>query len=434
MNIGSNYGNYYLAMLNRASSLYSSFNTAGRSSVAGFPSASGSPAASSALFNKDLMSSSGLQYVQALKQGSADLKKALSALGGGTVFRQKVPVSSDSEVLTVQKGSGSYSFGSPQMASTITVDLIATGQVNEGASVRANELAGASGLESFSILVNGKEYNIAIQIGDSDTNQDVQNRIAKEINNLGIGVEASVKMDGGNSTLTIQSSGVGDTAANRFVIEDKGSGVLTDKFGVENTKQEAQDAVYRLNGGEARTSKSNTIDIGGGYVATLKRASSQTVSVSLATDTKAAVSKVKELADSYNKLYAAGAENAANDAKANRLFSQLLGVSKTYAPSLQRIGIGFDGDGRMVVDEKQAEKAAADGSLESFFTQGRGGSYGFANRLSSIADNVNRNTSQYVDQQRFAASLMDNTSYVGWTKSASLNSLFNIGILFDLMM
>ena len=144
------------------------------------------------------------------------------------------------------------------------------------------------------------------------------------------------------------------------------------------------------------------------------------------------LSRVQDLANSYNELYAATLDNP-NDLKTNRLFTQLVSNSKTYASALGNIGIGFDKNGYMTVDKDLVNKAAEDGRLEKFFTENHNASYGFANQLYRIADDANRNTGKYISPSTIASSLMnDFTDYYGFYKSMSYNNYNTVGLLFDL--
>jgi hypothetical protein len=129
--------------------------------------------------------------------------------------------------------------------------------------------------------------------------------------------------------------------------------------------------------------------------------------------------KVKAFANSYNDLYKTVVGNA-EDPKAERLFGELVGVSKTYKVALDRVGIGFDSDGLMKIDEEKLAKASESGEVSRLFAQNRGASYGFANRLSQLADRVTTNTGSYVSKNSFL-------TYSAPTSSASslLATLFN---------
>jgi len=111
-----------------------------------------------------------------------------------------------------------------------------------------------------------------------------------------------------------------------------------------------------------------------------------------------AVNRVTDFVNAYNQLYTATLTKS-NDPKANRLFSQLVSTSRTYAASLDRIGINFDQDGFMTINSERLNRAAEDGSLARFFTST--GNFGFSNQISRLADNVILNTAAFVSRSSF---------------------------------
>lgn len=143
----------------------------------------------------------------------------------------------------------------------------------------------------------------------------------------------------------------------------------------------------------------------------------------------ASKSAVEDFVKNYNDLYSEAVQKA-DDPKAQKLATRLLNISKTYSGSLAGIGVGFDSDGRMKIDEKALDAAAGNGKLETFFTQNRGKNYGFTNQLANIADSVSHNTSAYVSSSVLGNSLMDNFSYSALGKTSQY-SFLSAGWLFD---
>ena len=426
MYIGTHYNNYYNTLFgSRASALYSGM-TASQLYQSGLSNFTGS------YFNSELYQSSGLSYVQGLKSGSSALKSAVSALSNGSAFRQQSIVSSDDTVLTVSDAGSKYS--ATPAASSISVEQIAQGQVNEGTALNAQAVVGQSGVHTFAIEVGGKTQELSISVNAGDSNQTMQEKMAVAINGAGLGLTAKVGVTGGKSTLSISSGGIGDTTENRFLLSDV-SGNAVARTGGDSVKQEAQNAIYRLNGGEAQTSTSNTVEIGGGYKATLKKASEGDVAISKGIDQENAMTKLNAFVEAYNSLYKTAAEQGDTDEKAYGLFKQMLSTTKTYLGSLTSLGVTFDEDGRMGINESVAKAALADGSAERFFTDGAGRNYGFAGQISNLADRVNRNTSQYVSQTALANSLTDSMNYLGYLGKSSrtnVNAMFDVGLLFDM--
>ena len=137
---------------------------------------------------------------------------------------------------------------------------------------------------------------------------------------------------------------------------------------------------------------------------------------------KYAKSAVEGFVKNYNDLYTESVQKT-SDAKAQNLASKMIGISKTYMGSLARIGIGFDRDGKMTIDSDKLDAAAENGSLEKFFTENNGKNYGFTNQLSRLADNVSRNTSNYVSRTQFGSNLTENFAYSSFGNLVQYNYL-----------
>lgn len=425
MYIGTHYNSYYNTLFgNRTSSAYSKLSPAQlyQSGLSNYVSG---------YSNSGLYESSGLQYVQGLKTGSSALKTAVGSLANGSAFRQQSIVSSDDAVLTVS-GSGSK-YSATTVAGSVQVEQVAEGQRNEGTALNAQAVVGQGGSHTFAVEVGGETHELSISVNATDTNQQLQEKMASAINQAGIGLEAKVTAAGNKSTLSVSSAGVGDVKENRFLISDV-SGSAVAKTGIDNVQQEAQDAVYRLDGGAAITSHSNEIELGGGYKATLKKASEEAVSISKGVDQNHAMTKLGEFVKAYNSLYATVANNSDDDEKAYGLFKQMLSTNKTYLGTMTSLGIEFDADGKMSLNETKAKAAIEDGSMERFFTDGKGAGYGYANQITNLADKVNRNTSRYVSQSNLASSLTDSLNYYGYLGKSSnyINSMFDVGLLFEM--
>lgn len=429
MNIGTNYynymnyANYYNSLFVNTKSIYNNANY-------------NSFLWSNNLNSKNYFNSDAVQYVRNVKSNSADLKNVLSEISSGTAFNKKTAISSDAESLTVKASDSKYYSFSAQSAA-VKIDQVATGQINQGQALEAGAKVGANSGYQFAVDVNGQAYQFSVNVSAADTNQTLQQKMAEAINSRKIGLTASVSTDADKktSTLNIQSQNTGNDPKNRFTVRDV-SGDTVAKTGVSTVTQAAQDAIYSVNGGSNKTSKTNTVDLGNGYTATLLKASDKEITVSRGVDKDYALGKIENLVKSYNGLYGATLANP-DDVKANRLFNQLINVSKTYASSLAKVGIGFDSSGNMTVDKGIMAQAADDGRLEKFFTENRNTNYGYTNQLSRIADNAYRNTGNYISQSTMSASLSGyDNSYSSYFNTSANNyramySLMNLGMLFD---
>lgn len=376
------------------------------------------------------------EYLDDIKTASTGLAAAFGALLGKnkekiSVFNEKSPVSSDSDVLSVSAGSA-YKNNFTDME--ITVKQAATGQKNTGADISSSGKSFQAGWNQIEIEINGKKNQISFNVSASDNNQAVQKKIAEAINSKNIGVKAAVSAGAaaGSARLEIESVNTGDDAKNKFTVRDITGGAVS-AAGIGSVTQNAQNAIYAVNGGAEQVSKSNKIDLGAGVSATIKKASEEPVKVSAQTDQKNAINKVREMVNGFNALLDAAEENK-TDKGANRLYLSLKGASGTYDASLSRIGVSVSKDGYLSIDADKMQKAADSGDLSKFFENAAGVNYGFAARVSQIAENVSKNPLDFLStKQVYASKDAVSASAFGYLDYVRYSSLVNSGMLIDFL-
>jgi len=366
---------------------------------------------SASIYNQNAFGSDALQYVRTLKTAGAGLGATLKGLSSGAAFRQAGPVSSDKSAMTVKDGGTMAG----KTAQRVDIEQIATAQVNRGDALQSSAASGVSGSQQLAIKMGGKLTHINFTAKAGETNGQLQQRMADAINAKGLGVKATVEQNAkaGTSALVLTSGKTGADQA--FGIAGR-SGEAFGRMGIEDADQAAQDARFRLDGGEVQTARTNTVSLGGGVTGTLLKASDAAVTVSRGVDVDLAIGRVETLVEQYNSLYGAALGNE-SDKRANRLFSDLVSNSRTYSGQLSKAGIGFDANGYMTLDKEKA----ADGSLEKLFTENAGRNYGFQNNLARIAQRAERNTNQYASPSSFMAS----TSSLGSPQAGSIATLMN---------
>ena len=375
----------------------------------------------------DALGSDAVSYIKNIKSASKAVSGALNDLSK-PAFSSSTVNSSNKDAMTVN-----YSGNRPNSVDPMKVRIhqIATGQQNSGKNMASDAAyEGAMGGNRFSIEAGGKTTELSVNIAAGDSNKDVQQKMATAINKAGIGVKATVETDSKTnaSTLKIESTVTGSDPKNSFKINDK-TGDLVAKTGAGEIAKKGQDAIYSVNGGPSRTSQSNTVSLGNGVSATFKKASEEEVTISRGQDMDRVKKAVDDLVKSYNDLYSEAAQKT-NDPKAQNLATKMVTTSKVYSNQLSSIGIGFNSDGKMTIDSKIMDNAAESGKLEKFFTENRGKSYGFTNQLGRLADNVSRNTSNFVSSSQFGNSLSENFAYSSFGDLIQYNFL-SAGSLFD---
>ena len=375
------------------------------------------------------LSSDALEYMGDIRSASSALTSSIKELSG-PAFSARTATSSNTDVMTVK-----YSGNRPNSITSmkVKVDQTAAGQQNEGSRLTANAAyEGTQGTNTIAIETGGKTTQISVNASEGDTNRTVQQRMVDAINNAGINVKATLVNDteANTSTIRLESTVTGSDEKNSFTVRDV-TGDMASQTGVNEVTREGRDAIYSINGGETRTSQSNTVNLGNDITATFKQASSEAVVVAPGQDTSASRNAIEDMVKSYNNLFSAAAQNT-DDPKAQSLASRLLSTVSLYSGALSDIGIGFDSSGRMRIDSERMNKAQESGRLERFFTENSGRNFGFTNQLSRLADNVSRNPGNYVSSSMFGSNLSQNFAYSSFGDLIQYNYL-SAGSILDYM-
>jgi flagellar hook-associated protein 2 len=307
----------------------------------------------------------------------------------------------------------------------VKIDQVASGQINKSSALSSKSIFGSGGFKEFEIRsLTGKTERFSFYAGAGDSNNTVLSKMADVINKAKGGYTATVTRDeqSGKSFLSIGARNIGDSDANRFTVADI-NGDAVSRTGVATVAEDAKDAVYSVNGGEKITAASNNVDLGGGVSAVIRAASDEPVTVTAGFDNAESVGKAGKLVAGINDLLSAVYDNIGKGSE--RLFDDIVGAVKSYAPALGRIGVSMGSDGFLKIDENALDKAAESGELDSFFTKTSSSNYGFISRISKVAGNIETNPAYYSNT---GAGALYNTGYFDYQ---SYNQYAGIGLMLD---
>jgi len=324
-------------------------------------------------------------------RGILDAAGAFKDKSGKSVFSTLRANTSDDKVAAATADNLKIGAKPPDQIK-LNVKQTATAQINDGTALASKDKSAATGWSSFSIETNGKKNVFTINVEAGDNNEKIQQKMADAINSRKIGVTASVNKyeKEGKSELSLTSVRTGENG--KFSVSDMYGGTLAAATGITNVRQEAQNAVYSINGGAEKTSESNDISIEKGVDATLKGAGSAVISFD--SDTDSAVKAVKDLVGAVNT--ALKAANPTDGGGSSRFALDVAGMNKSYSSALSKVGVNVSRSGELSVNESKLKDAAKDGSLGKVFDNN---SFGFTNRASHIA-NYAANTNYYGDSSR----------------------------------
>jgi flagellar capping protein FliD len=237
----------------------------------------------------------------------------------------------------------------------------------------------------------GKSFSFNVNVNTTDSNRTVQEKMAAAINKQNTGVTASVVYNDKDKTSSLMLTGRDTGEEKAFTLTDR-EGDLVEYTGAANTKTEAQNARYTVDG-EERTSAVNEVDLGDGLTATLKKTTDKAVDVKVGNDSSSIAGSIQDLVSGFNKLRKAAVDS--NDSGARSLQQRLDTLSSAYGASLNRVGVSTDKDGYLQVDSKKLESAIDNNQVQGVF----GENSGFTRGLSTVADTARNNPNRFVSYE-----------------------------------
>lgn len=238
---------------------------------------------------------------------------------------------------------------------------------------------------NFDILASdGKRISVTVgsmnENGTAKTYHQMYQEAAASINaQAGRSARASVANVDGKVSLVLTSGKEGE--AGGFTI----SGETGAAAGIENAAVQAQDAVYSVTENGVTTtyqSASNKISLDYGRIeAQLKKTGESTIYTGI--DEDKVVSAVKDLMDGYNSVQSLLEGNASRGIGATA-HAQAFGRGMAAEKTLNAIGISYNKDGKMELDEDKLKEA-----LEKDFNGTKeilGGQFGIAEKVASRTD------------------------------------------------
>lgn len=319
------------------------------------------------------------EYSIHMKESAIRFRNSIASLGGlneSTMFEQRTVFSTDPEVV---EATGINI--SKDDALDMTVESLATAQETIGNFLPESELSLSPGAYSFDVMTANSNYELQFNIGDTDTNHTIQNRLARLINHSNLGLKASVITNEQNeSALMICSNKTGTTASGQqpFTISDENTSQrkgIIDYLGIRETGNPAQNAHYTVNG-ESYQSPSNSFILDGKYSITLKGiggTEDDPVKIGVKPDYESLKDNIISLTGSYNDFLQAAAKYVDQHPRTNLLIGTMKAMSASYASAFTKAGITQDSSGNLSVDEEKLTTALGSedadetlGSLKNF--------------------------------------------------------------------
>lgn len=270
---------------------------------------------------------------------------------------------------------------------------IGSGLVPSGTTLGPGKLTismgtyGANGLTPNT--KDGKNVSFSVEIAAED---DSLAKIAAKINAAKGDVSATVLKDHTGERLVLQSKATGVNSA--FSVDAEGAGLQQFAYnGTDGTMKrsvEAQDTLAKINGIDMASHTNVFEEVAAGVTLTVAQKSAKDappVRITIANDTATAKTALKNLVESYNALSNAlktmtaydkdsktagtlqGDSTAVNLQSAMRRLLSGPGGEGGGFTSLSQMGVAFQKDGTLKIDDTKLDKALKDpDSMSKFFT------------------------------------------------------------------
>ena len=150
------------------------------------------------------------RYAIDIKESAKSIQNVVASLSDrygsfNDSFQKKVAVSSDEDKVGVSYiGDGSESNQAESFS--ISVEQLATPQVNEGNYLKDNGHSLRPGSYSFDLNTTSGAYEFQYNVNSEETNLDIEQKLARLVNSSNLGITAEIRSDGkGSSALALTS-------------------------------------------------------------------------------------------------------------------------------------------------------------------------------------------------------------------------------------
>ena len=297
------------------------------------------------------LSTAAQKYAIDLKEHARALENItedLSDGADGTMTFKKSAVSSNASAVNASYITD-FGAASDDESFDINVKQLACSQLNTGNYLQPRSKHIKPGEYSFDLSINDVIYEFQFKVDNSETTNNIQNKIARLINRSNIGLTANIKEDSlGNTAINIESesTGINGTTPVIFSIksDDANNQLLIDTLGLDRVTQYPSNAIFDVDGDE-RSSMSNSITINKAYDVKLSKVTEEPVTISLKADADSIVESLNELVAGYNNLISVtNDENNNHFQGTEKLQNEIASIARSYKKQLADSGLSLNKD------------------------------------------------------------------------------------------
>lgn len=351
------------------------------------------------------LSTAAQKYAIDLKEHARALENItedLSDGADGTMTFKKSAVSSNASAVNASYITD-FGAASNDESFDINVKQLACSQLNTGNYLQPRSKHIKPGEYSFDLSINDVIYEFQFKVDNSETTNNIQNKIARLINRSNIGLTANIKEDSlGNTAINIESesTGINGTTPVIFSIksDDANNQPLIDTLGLDRVTQYPSNAIFDVDGDE-RSSMSNSITINKAYDVKLSKVTEEPVTISLKADADSIVESLNELVAGYNNLISVtNDENNNHFQGTEKLQNEIASIARSYKKQLADSGLSLNKDGTISADKEVIINADNKDALSHIYESLNS----FKNSIKEKAEDIALNPMDYVNNKIIA--------------------------------
>lgn len=351
------------------------------------------------------LSTAAQKYAIDLKEHARALENITEDLSDGTDGTMTFKKSAVSSNASAVNASYITDFGaaSDDESFDINVKQLACSQLNTGNYLQPRSKHIKPGEYSFDLSINDVIYEFQFKVDNSETTNNIQNKIARLINRSNIGLTANIKEDSlGNTAINIESesTGINGTTPVIFSIksDDANNQLLIDTLGLDRVTQYPSNAIFDVDGDE-RSSMSNSITINKAYDVKLSKVTEEPVTISLKADADSIVESLNELVAGYNNLISVtNDENNNHFQGTEKLQNEIASIARSYKKQLADSGLSLNKDGTISADKEVIINADNKDALSHIYESLNS----FKNSIKEKAEDIALNPMDYVNNKIIA--------------------------------
>lgn len=370
------------------------------------------------------------RYAVDLKENARNLHNTIASLGGlddSQLLSKKTAYSTNEDIASASFV-GTYTPGMASPSFTLEVQELATSQENMGRFLNKGRIELSPATYSFDVTINDMNYEFQFSITEFETNQAVQERLARLINTSGIGLKANLLEADSRTALIIrcEATGLSQGQTALFTVSDKHTSKTkgaVEYLGLDYISREASNARFTVNG-EARTSTSNQFTIGRMFDVSLHSTSKEgePITIGLKNDIDSLTDNVLQLADGYNQFIRATSDYLNTQPRSRNAIQEMSSILSQYSSAFRNMGVNVTEAGTIHVDKDILGRSIAN---DQDITDTFGTLKDFSNRLIQKSQQISLNPMNYVEKKIVAYKNPGHTFANPYITSAYSGMMFN---------